>query len=44
MEEITGAIDRGDDEDVIYLYFHKTFDKMLHNRLLIKLSGANSTD
>ncbi|MEW8545255.1 MAG: reverse transcriptase family protein [Candidatus Thiodiazotropha sp.] len=39
MEEITEALDRGDDVDVIYLDFQKAFDKVPHNRLLTKLKG-----
>ena len=39
MEEITEVIDRGDDVDLIYLDFQKAFDKVPHNRLLIKLRG-----
>ena len=39
MEEITEALDRGDDVDVIYLDFAKAFDKVPHQRLLAKLHG-----
>ena len=39
MEEITEAVDRGDDVDVIYLDFAKAFDKVPHQRLLAKLHG-----
>ena len=39
MEEITEALDRGDDVDVIYLDFAKAFDKIPHQRLLAKLHG-----
>ena len=38
-EEITEAIDRGDDADLKYLDFCKAFDKVPHRRLLIKLRG-----
>ena len=36
MKDITEAIDRGDEVDVIYLDFQIAFDKVPHNRLLIK--------
>ena len=39
MEEDTGAIDRGEEVDVIYLDFSKAFDKVPHKRLLGKLKG-----
>ena len=39
MEEITQALDRGEDVDVIYLDFAKAFDKVPHQRLLQKLSA-----
>ena len=39
MEEVTEAIDRGEDVDVIYLDFAKAFDKVPHKRLLSKLKG-----
>ena len=37
MEEITQAIDNGDEVDIIYLDFCKAFDKDPHRRLLQKL-------
>ena len=37
MEEITQAIDNGDEVDIIYLDFCKAFDKVPHRRLLQKL-------
>ena len=37
MEEITQAIDNGDELDIIYLDFCKAFDKAPHRRLLQKL-------
>ena len=37
MEEVTEAIDRGEEVDVIYLDFAKAFDKVPHKRLLSKL-------
>ena len=37
MEEITQAIDTGDEVDIIYLDFCKAFDKVPHRRLLQKL-------
>ena len=39
MEEITQALDKGEDVDVIYLDFAKAFDKVPHQRLLQKLSA-----
>ena len=39
MEEITEAIGRGENVDVIYLNFCKAFDKVPQRRLLIKLQG-----
>ena len=39
MEEVTEAIDRGEEEDVLYLEFAKAFDKVPHKRLLSKLNG-----
>ena len=40
MEEVTEAIDRGEEVDVIYLDFAKAFDKVPHKRLLSKLKGC----
>ena len=37
LEDITTALDQGDDVDVIYLDFCKAFDKVPHKRLLKKL-------
>ena len=39
MEEVTEAIDRGEEVDVIYLDFANAFDKVPHKRLLSKLKG-----
>ena len=39
MEEVTEAIDRGEEADDIYLDFAKAFDKVPHKRLLSKLMG-----
>ena len=38
-EDITQAIDNGEDVDVVYLDFCKAFDKVPHKRLLKKLHG-----
>ena len=37
LEDITQAIDNGEDVDVVYLDFCKAFDKVPHKRLLKKL-------
>ena len=37
LEDITTALDQGDDVDVIYLDFCKAFDKVPHKQLLKKL-------
>ena len=39
MKEVTEAIDRGEEVDVIYLDFAKAFGKVSHKRLLSKLKG-----
>ena len=39
MEEITQALDKGEDVDVIYLDFDKAFDMVPHQRLLQNLSA-----
>ena len=39
MEEVTNYIDRGYPIDVIYLDFHKAFDKVPQKRLLMKLAA-----
>ena len=39
LEDITTALDQGDDVDVIYLDFCKAFDKVPHKQLLKKLWG-----
>ena len=36
-EEITKWIDEGSPVDIIYLDFQKAFDKVPHQRLLVKL-------
>ena len=43
LEDITTALDQGDDVDVIYLDFCKAFDKVPHKRLLKKLWGYGIT-
>ena len=37
LEEITKWLDKGSPVDIIYLDFQKAFDKVLHQRLLLKL-------
>ena len=39
MEDMTSAIDRGRPVDIIFLDFQKAFDKVPHNRLLLKLNS-----
>ena len=39
LEDVTTALDNGEDVDVIYLDFCKAFDKVPHKRLLRKLWG-----
>ena len=44
LEEITTLIDRGSPVDIIYLDFQKAFDKMPHQRLLLKLKAHGIRD
>ena len=37
LEEITKLIDEGSPVDIVYLDFQKAFDKVPHQRLLLKL-------
>ena len=39
LEEITKWVDEGSPVDVIYLVFQKAFDKVPHQRLIIKLKS-----
>ena len=39
LEDITQAIDNGEDVNVVYLDFCKAFDKVPHKRFLKKLYG-----
>ena len=39
MEEVTNYLDSGYPVDVIYLDFQKAFDKVSHQRLLMKLAA-----
>ena len=39
FEEMTKWVDDGSPVDVIYLYFQKAFDKVPHQRLIIKLKS-----
>ena len=39
FEEITKWVDEGSPVDVIYLYFQKAFDKVPHQRLILKLKS-----
>ena len=44
LEEITKWIDEGSPVDIIYLDFHKAFDKVPHQRLLLKLKAHGIGD
>ena len=44
MEEITKWIDEGSPVDIIYLDFQKAFDKVPHQRLLLKLKAHGIRD
>ena len=39
FKEITKWVDEGSPVDVVYLDFQKAFDKVLHQRLLLKLKA-----
>ena len=39
LEDVTSALDKGEDVDVIYLDLSKAFDRVPHKRLLRKLWG-----
>ena len=39
LEKITKWIDKGSPVDIIYLDFHKGFDKVPHQRILLKLKA-----
>ena len=44
LEEIAKWIDEGSKVDIIYLDFQKAFDKVLHQRLLLKLKAHGIGD
>ena len=44
LEEITKWIDEGSPVDIIYLDFQKAFDKVPHQRLLLKLQAHGMGD
>ena len=44
LEEIIKWIDEGSPVDIIYLDFHKAFDKVPHQRLLFKLKARGIGD
>ena len=44
FEEITKWIDEGSQVDIIYLDFRKAFDKVPHQRLLLKLKAQGIRD
>ena len=39
LEEITKWVDDGSSVDIVYLDFQKAFDKVSHQRLLLKLKA-----
>ena len=39
LDKVTGYVDSGDNVDVVFLDFAKTFDKVSHRRLLLKLEA-----
>ena len=39
LDKITSWIDQGETVDVVYLDFAKAFDKVPHQRLLLKLAN-----
>ena len=39
LEDLTEALDQGEDVDIIYLDFSKAFDKLLHRKLMKKIWG-----
>jgi len=39
LDKVTGCIDTGDSVDVIFLDFTKSFDKVSHTRLILKLKA-----
>ena len=44
LEEITKWIDDGSPEDIIYLDFQKAFEKVPHQRVLLKLKAHDNGD
>ena len=44
LEEITKWLDEGSPVDIIYLDFQKAFDKVPHQRLLLKLKAHGIVD
>ena len=44
LEEITKWIDEGSPVDIIYLDFQKAFEKVPHQRLLLKLKAQGMRD
>ena len=44
LEEITKWIDEGSQVDIIFLDFQKAFDKVPHQRLLLKLKAHGIGD
>ena len=44
LEEITKWIDEGSPVNIIYLYCQKAFDKVPHQRLLLKLKAYGIGD
>jgi len=44
LDKVTQCLEDGDDVDVVYFHFAKTFDKVPHQRLLLKLRGHGIGD
>ena len=44
FEEITKWVDEGSPVDIIYLNFQKAFDKVPHQRLILKLKSHGMGD
>jgi len=43
LDKVVGCLDTGDDVDVVFLDFAKAFDKVPHQRLILKLERHGIT-